>query len=64
MVTRARFWGYSALLVTLILFGGKRLRHVGSDLGEANKGFRKSIGDASDGQIADEPQADRRRRDG
>lgn len=34
------------LLVVGVLFGGKRLRHLGSDLGEAIKGFRKSVADA------------------
>ena len=34
------------LLVVLVLFGGKRLRHIGSDIGEAIKGFRKSVADA------------------
>ncbi|MNZ32244.1 Sec-independent protein translocase protein TatA [compost metagenome] len=34
------------LLVVLVLFGGKRLKHLGSDLGEAIKGFRKSVADA------------------
>ncbi len=36
------------LLVVLMLFGGKRLRHIGSDLGEAIRGFRKSIADQPD----------------
>jgi len=36
------------LLVALVLFGGKRLRHLGSDLGEAIKGFRKSVEDTTD----------------
>lgn len=34
------------LLVVGVLFGGKRLRHIGSDVGEAIKGFRKSVADA------------------
>lgn len=34
------------LLVVGVLFGGKRLRHLGSDLGEAIKGFRRSVADA------------------
>ncbi|OWJ89752.1 hypothetical protein B6S59_29750 [Pseudomonas sp. A46] len=32
------------LLVVLVLFGGRRIRHLGSDLGEAVKGFRRSVG--------------------
>ena len=31
------------LLIVLILFGGKRLRSLGSDLGGAIKGFRASV---------------------
>jgi sec-independent protein translocase protein TatA len=39
------------LVIVLLLFGTKRLRNVGSDLGAAIKGFRSGIKDASD----DEP---------
>jgi sec-independent protein translocase protein TatA len=31
--------------IILLLFGGKRLRSLGSDLGEALRGFRKSVKD-------------------
>ena len=31
------------LAIVLLLFGAKRLRNVGSDLGGAIKGFRKAI---------------------
>ena len=31
------------LVVVLLLFGTKRLRNVGSDLGAAIKGFKKSL---------------------
>ena len=31
------------LLIVLLLFGAKRLRNVGSDLGEAVKGFKKAV---------------------
>ena len=31
------------LLIVVMLFGSKRLRSLGSDLGEAIGGFRKSI---------------------
>ena len=34
--------------IVLLLFGGKRLRSLGSDLGTAIKGFRSSIKDAKD----------------
>ena len=32
------------LLIVIMLFGTKRLKGVGSDLGDAIKGFRKSMG--------------------
>ena len=35
------------LLIVLLLFGGKRLRSLGSDLGSAIKGFRKSMDEHS-----------------
>ncbi|MEL7939616.1 twin-arginine translocase TatA/TatE family subunit [Pseudomonas delhiensis] len=31
------------LLVALLVFGSKRVKHLGSDLGEAIKGFRRSV---------------------
>jgi sec-independent protein translocase protein TatA len=31
------------LVVVLLLFGTKRLRHIGSDLGAAVKGFKKAM---------------------
>lgn len=34
------------LVIVLVLFGAKRLRNVGTDLGEAVKGFRSSMKDA------------------
>ncbi len=36
------------LLIVLVLFGAKRLSSLGSDLGGAIKGFRKSVRDADD----------------
>ena len=33
------------LLIVIMLFGSKRLKGLGSDLGGAIKGFRKSMGD-------------------
>jgi sec-independent protein translocase protein TatA len=32
-------------VVILILFGGKKIRTMGSDLGESLKGFKKAIKD-------------------
>lgn len=34
------------LLIVVLLFGTKRMRHLGSDLGEALKGFKKGMGEA------------------
>jgi len=33
------------LIVLLVLFGGKKIRSMGSDLGESLKGFKKAIKD-------------------
>lgn len=39
------------LLITALLFGTKKLKNIGSDLGSALKGFKKAMRD-------DEPDAD------
>ena len=40
------FWQILIILVViLVLFGGKKIRTMGSDLGEGLKGFRKAIKD-------------------
>lgn len=39
------------LAIVVMLFGTKRLRNLGSDMGEAIKGFRNSVSDDSDKQI-------------
>lgn len=39
------------LLIVLVLFGAKRLKNVGSDLGAAVKGFRSSMKDEEQGNI-------------
>jgi len=36
------------LLVLLLLFGGKKIRTLGSDLGAGLKGFKKSMKDDSE----------------
>lgn len=36
------------LVIVLLIFGTKRLKNVGSDLGEAIKGFKKGMQDADD----------------
>lgn len=33
------------LVIVLLLFGTKKLRNIGSDLGSAVKGFKKSVAD-------------------
>ena len=46
------FWQILIILVViLILFGGKKIRTMGSDLGEALQGFKKAIKD--DGSAKD-----------
>ena len=34
------------LVIVIIIFGGKRLKNIGSDLGGAIKGFKKSMDDS------------------
>lgn len=34
------------LLIIILLFGGKKLRTLGSDLGSALRGFKKEMGDS------------------
>jgi sec-independent protein translocase protein TatA len=36
------------LAIVIMLFGTKRLRNMGGDLGSAVKGFRKSMSDGDD----------------
>ncbi|MEJ2575730.1 MAG: Sec-independent protein translocase subunit TatA [Gammaproteobacteria bacterium] len=42
------------LVIVLLLFGTKRLRNLGSDLGNAVKGFKKAVDDG--GKKDDEPE--------
>ena len=48
------------LLVVLLVFGTKRLRGAGRDLGEAVKGFKKGMkdDDAPAGQLNDQSRTD------
>lgn len=39
------------LVIVLLLFGTKKVRNLGSDLGSAIKGFKKAVGD-KEGQSA------------
>jgi sec-independent protein translocase protein TatA len=40
------------LLVVLLVFGAKKLRTIGSDLGAAVRGFKKSMNDGEDEERA------------
>lgn len=48
------------LVVVLLVFGTKRLRNAGQDLGEAVKGFKKGMkdDDKPTGQIGDQSRND------
>ncbi len=53
------------LLIVVLVFGTKRLRNIGGDLGSAVKGFKKGMEDEDDGKeqakeqlAADPPPAD------
>ncbi len=43
------------LLIVVMIFGTKRLKSIGGDLGGALKGFRKAM-DADDKETGDEPE--------
>ena len=44
------------LAIVIMLFGTKRLRNMGGDLGSAVKGFRKSMQDDDDGAADSKPE--------
>ena len=45
------------LLIVVLVFGTKRLRNIGSDLGSAVKGFRKGMDDEQEQEAEDsEPE--------
>lgn len=46
------------LVIVLLLFGTKRLRNLGSDLGTTIKGFRKAMDtqEKDEGEAEDKPQ--------
>jgi len=46
------------LVIVLLLFGTKKLRGMGNDIGGAVKGFRESVGDGKKGDNDDELKAD------
>lgn len=45
------------LLIVVMLFGTKRLKNLGSDLGDAIKGFRKSVNAADEDKPTEEAKA-------
>ena len=45
------------LLIVLLVFGGKKLRTLGSDLGSAFRGFKKSMNDGETDEEAKQIQA-------
>lgn len=46
------------LAIVLVLFGAKRLRNVGSDLGGAIKGFRQAMKEEDSGKEGEEKLED------
>ncbi len=44
------------LVIVVLIFGTKRLKSIGSDLGGAIKGFRSSVGGDSDKKTQEEPK--------
>ncbi|MFJ4453710.1 twin-arginine translocase TatA/TatE family subunit [Pseudomonas sp. NPDC089392] len=44
------------LMIVFLLFGTKRLKGLGSDVGEAIQGFRKSMGGDNDANAPGQPQ--------
>ncbi|MFV0476723.1 MAG: twin-arginine translocase TatA/TatE family subunit [Parahaliea sp.] len=59
MVSGIGIWQLLIILaIVIMLFGTKRLRSVGSDLGSAVKGFRKSMSDDDSEDKARDDQSD------
>jgi sec-independent protein translocase protein TatA len=44
------------LLVVLLVFGAKKLRTIGSDLGAAVRGFKKSMSDGEEEELRPPPR--------
>lgn len=49
------------LLVVLLVFGAKKLRTIGSDLGAAVRGFKKSVTEGEDEESPKQLRADAER---
>lgn len=45
------------LLVLVLVFGTKKLRNLGGDLGEAVRGFKQGMKDGDDPAALEQPQA-------
>ncbi len=45
------------LVIVALLFGTKKLRSMGGDLGDAVKGFRSAVKDSDEEQISEKPEA-------
>ena len=43
------------LAIVILLFGTKRLKNIGGDLGDAIKGFRKSMNDDESTSVENKP---------
>ena len=53
------FWQIIIILVViLVLFGGKKIRTMGSDLGEGLKGFKKALKDEDADKKSESKQDD------
>lgn len=46
------------LVIVVVLFGTKRLRNIGGDLGGAIKGFRSAVKDGSDDKKIEDEEGD------
>lgn len=46
------------LVIVILLFGTKRLKNLGSDLGSALKGFKNSVSDEQDKSIENKKDAE------
>lgn len=45
------------LIIVLLIFGSKKLRTIGSDLGSALKGFRRGMAEGSGGKHAEQVES-------
>lgn len=52
------------LVIVLLLFGTRRLRNLGSDLGSAIKGFRSAVSDSEDKMEEEEEEEEIEHLDG